>query len=146
MIKSHVITEDVLSSTAQKPPTDVLSALQRIVTVLDSISAKLTVQNQSKAFQPHAISYKTSNVATAPKQLVPNSIKTSHFVIQNNGSSVINIGTETDQPVWIAAGSAPPAGSMFFYSLSLDNYEIDLSTLYISSPGISVPYSVMWFV
>lgn len=146
MIKSHVITEDVLSSTAQKPPEDILSALQRIVTVLDSISAKLAVQNQSKAFQPHAISYKTSNVATAPKQLVPNSIKTSHFVIQNNGSSVINIGTETDQPVSIAAGSAPPAGSMFFYSLSLDNYEIDLSTLYISSPGISVPYSVMWFV
>jgi hypothetical protein len=105
------------------------------ITILKAIAQAML----PKTFVPKGRKGQTSTTPNTPQPLLPSSVKTSHFVFQNQGTATINIGDQDVQVISVAAGS------MFFYSFTQQNYLIDLNSIYTSSASASQPYGILVF-
>ena len=116
--------------------TEILKAILKALENLESV----TTSEIEFSLQP--FNQTTSKTANTPQALIPDTFKTSHFIIANTGAAKtgnINIGSQTMQVVPIAPGA------LFLYTFSLVNYVIDLTNIWINSPSASQPYVVLAF-
>ena len=135
---------EIISAISHTPPASVsgmsdhalLAEIKNDLTVLKEV----TTQEIEFLLQPFSLS--TGKQASTPQALIPESFRTSHFIIANTGaakSGNLYIGGQTLQVIPIAPGA------LFLYSFSLVNYVVDLANIWINSPSSNQPYAVLAF-
>lgn len=125
----------------QPPATTTDGLLKQIVELLQAL---LINESPVEMVPDDSVSsYTTSTSPNTPKELVPQSTKVLAFILQNNGTDTITIGTQQTVKtggIAIASGSLP----LFFFPQNGDI--IDMYKLFTISPSKSQGYTILAFV